>query len=108
MRRFLWAGVVGAGLAAPAAWAAVAALPVQDAAEAPCAPAAGRDASATGACAEGDVVQLAARLLVVKFGAGAIDFAAERARRYGSEQDPGSAGLWRQIGEAAAELLNSR
>ena len=81
---------------------------MQDASEARCAPAAADRARGTVPCAEGDVVQLAAQLLVVKFGPGATAFAAERASRYAQEDDPGSAGFWRQIGEAAAELLRSR
>jgi hypothetical protein len=65
-------------------------------------------AVASEACVEGDVTQLAAQLLVVKFGSGATAFAQERALRYQAGDDPGSAAFWRGIAEAASALLKSR
>lgn len=57
---------------------------------------------------EGDVAQLAAELLVVKFGAGAAEFAAVRATRYAAEDDPKSAEFWSGVAVIAAEILKSR
>jgi hypothetical protein len=57
---------------------------------------------------DGDVTQLAAELLVVKFGDEAPEFAAIRERRYAAEDDPKSAKFWREISVVAAEILKSR
>jgi hypothetical protein len=58
--------------------------------------------------AEGDVTALAAELLVVKFGRGAPQFAAVRARRYAAEDDSRSAEFWQTIAGRAEEMLKSR
>lgn len=57
---------------------------------------------------EGDVARLAAELLVVKFGAGAVEFAAVRATRYAAEDDPKSAEFWSGVAGIAAEILKSQ
>ena len=57
---------------------------------------------------EGDVTQIAAELLVVKFGPDAPAFAAVRERRYAGEDDPKSAKFWHEIGLTASEILKSR
>ena len=57
---------------------------------------------------EGDVTALAAELLVVKFGEGAPQFAAVRARRYAAEDDPRSAQFWQAIAGRTQEMLKSR
>jgi hypothetical protein len=80
------------------------------AASAPCEPEkVGPAGEAAAPCeVEGDVARLAAELLVVKFGAGATEFAAVRATRYAAEDDPKSAEFWSGVAGIAAEILKSQ
>lgn len=107
IRLAILAGLIGLvpGVAAHAAVRAADA-----AATRPCEP--GRidppgDAASEACIIDEDVTGLAARLLVVKFGAGAPAFAKERVARYAAESDPESAALWRGIAATAATLLES-
>jgi hypothetical protein len=97
-------------LAFASAAASAAAAPIAVGAEAACEPGklpAPSDAG-TPCAVEGDVTELAAELLVVKFGGGAPEFAMTRATRYAAEDDPQSAKFWRGIADLTTEMLKSR
>src|SRR5919109_1610656 len=59
----------------------------------------------TGCSVEGGVAQIAAELLVVKFGTDAPAFAASRSASYAAADDEESSAFWRGVGELVAERL---
>jgi hypothetical protein len=61
-----------------------------------------------GCSVEGDVAQIAAELLVVKFGSDAPAFAASRSASYAAADDEESSVFWRGVGELAAERLRAQ
>jgi hypothetical protein len=97
-------------VALASAAASAAAPPVAVAMEAACEPGKLAPPGDAGApcVVEGDVTELAAELLVVKFGGGAPEFAVTRATRYAAEDDPQSAKFWRGIADRTTEILKSR
>jgi hypothetical protein len=62
----------------------------------------------TGCSVEGDVAQIAAELLVVKFGSDAPAFAASRSESFAAADDEESSAFWRGVGELAAERLRAQ
>jgi hypothetical protein len=81
-------------------------VPVMLATEPACEP--GKLGASPPCAVEGDVTELAAELLVVKFGGDAPAFAMVRANRYATEDDPESAKFWHEIADLTVEKLKSR
>jgi len=52
-----------------------------------------------------DEIAITAELLFAAMGPAAVSFAAERAARHASDNEPDAAELWRRIAEAAAVLI---